>query len=193
MATKSTPDKKGSNNKSNAGRKDAWTTVLEPNLERIKKWYEEGVTEKDIISNLGLTPSTYYKYKAIKTELTDIEESARTKQCEEIKNALFKRAIGFHETDTKTYWRKPRGADDSKAEFIYKEDNKKYYPPDVSAGLILLKHWDKKTQWTNDPQLYELKKTANDIEAITKLKDKWIDLEDISDGKKLLKELREDK
>lgn len=192
MATQKTTSSKtkGSNKKTNVGRKDVWTTTIEPNLENIKKWYEEGSLESDIIKNLGISSSSYYKYKAEKTELTEIVSNARELQCEAIQNALYKRAIGFHETDTKTYWRKPRGADDSKAEFIYKEDNKKYYPPDVSAGLLLLKHWDKKQQWTNDPSSYELKKTANEVEAITKLKDKWINLDDIEEGKKLLKELK---
>ncbi len=194
MATKKNASKetKGSKKKSNAGRKDVWTTTIEPNLENIKKWYEEGSLESDIIKNLGISSTSYYKYKAEKTELTDIVSNVRELQCEKIQNALYKKAIGFHETDTKTYWRKPRGADDSKAEFIYKEDFKKYYAPDVSAGLILLKHWDKKQQWTNDPQLYELKKTANEVEAITKLKDKWINLDDIETGKEMLDKLKED-
>lgn len=188
----STTKTNGSTKKSNAGRKDVWTTVIKPNLENIKKWYVEGSLESDIIKNLGVSSSSYYKYKAEKKELTDIVYSARELQVENIKNSLYKKAIGFHETDTKTYWRKPRGADDSKAEFIYKEDNKKYYPPDVSAGLILLKHWDKNQQWTNDPQLYELKKTANEVEAITKLKDKWINLDDIADGKEMLDKIKGD-
>jgi hypothetical protein len=191
MATKKYTSKtKGSNNKSNAGRKDVWTTTIEPNLENIKKWYKDGALESDIIKKLGVSSSSYYKYKAEKTELSEIANSTREIQCEQIQNALYKKALGYFETDTKTYWRKPRGADDNQAEFIYKEDNKKYYPPDVSAGLVLLKHWDKKNEWTNDPQLYELKKQANEVEAITKLKEKWINLDDIEDGKKLLKELR---
>lgn len=183
---------KGTGKKSNAGRKDVWTTTIEPNLDKIKKWYKEGLLEKDIIGKLGVAPSTYYKYKAEKTEFSDIVSSIREEQCEAIQNALYRKAIGFHETDTKTYWRKPRGEDDSKAELVYKEENKKYYAPDVSAGLILLKHWDKKQQWTNDPLLYDLKKTANDVEAITKLKDKWINLDDIEEGKELLDKLKED-
>lgn len=189
--SKETKGTKGSR-KGIGGRKDVWTTTIEPNLENIKKWYEAGSLEADIIKNLGISSSSYYKYKAEKTELSEIDSDARKLQCEKIQNALYKKALGFYETDTKTYWRKPRGADDSKAEFIYKEDNKKYYPPDVSAGLILLKHWDKNQAWTNDPLLYNLKKTANDVEAITKLKDKWINLEDIEEGKELLDKLKED-
>lgn len=192
MVVKKTTSKTKGSKKSNAGRKDVWTTVIQPNLENIKKWYKEGALESDIIKNLNVSSSSYYKYKAEKKEFSEIASNTRELQCDEIQNALYRRAIGFHETDTKTYWRKPRGADDSKAEFIYKEDNKKYYAPDVSAGLILLKHWDKKNEWTNDPQLYDLKKTANEVEAITKLKDKWINLEDIKDGKNLLKELKGD-
>lgn len=191
MATKKYTSKtKGSKNKSNAGRKDVWTTIIEPNLENIKKWYKDGALESDIIKKLGVSSSSYYKYKAEKTELSEIANSTREIQCEQIQNALYKKALGYFETDTKTYWRKPRGADDNQAEFIYKEDNKKYYPPDVSAGLVLLKHWDKKNEWTNDPQLYELKKQANEVEAITKLKEKWINLDDIEDGKELLRALK---
>lgn len=194
MPTKKTTSSKtkGSNKKSNAGRKDVWTTTIEPNLDNIKKWLKKGSLESDIIKNLGISSSSYYKYKAEKTELMDIVSSVRELQCEQIQNALFKKAIGFHETDTKTSWKKPLGEDDDKAEFVYKDEFKKYYPPDVSAGLILLKHWDKKQQWTNDPLLYDLKKTTNDVEAITKLKDKWINLDDIENGKELLDKLRED-
>lgn len=190
--TTSATQTKGSKTKSNAGRKDVWTTTIEPNLENIKKWLAKGSLESDIIKNLGISSSSYYKYKAEKTELMDIVSSVRELQCEQIQNALFRKAIGFHETDTKTSWKKPRGEDDDAAEFVYKDEFKKYYPPDVSAALILLKHWDKKQEWTNDPQLYELKKTANKVEAITKLKDKWINLEDIEEGKELLDKLKED-
>lgn len=190
MSEKKTTSK--GSKKSNAGRKDVWTTTIEPNLENIEKWYEAGATEKDIIKNLNISSSSFYKYKAEKTELSEIEKSHRKLQIDNIINALYKSAIGYFETDTKTYWRKPRGADDSQAEFIYKEDHKKYYAPNGQVGMFLIKNWDKDNSWTNDPQVYDLKKQANKVEAITKLKEKWINLDDIKEGIEMLEEIKGD-
>ena len=50
--------------------------------------------------------------------------------------------------------------DDEKipAELVQTETYTKYALPDPASAMILLKHWDKENEWTNDPASLELKK-----------------------------------
>lgn len=179
-------EKGNSEKKSSAGRKDAWTKIIQPNLGKIKKWYEDGVLEKDIIAALGISPSTYYKYKVEKTELTELENS-RLEKVEALKAAMFQRACGYEYEESKTYYRKPKGSNNpDDVEYIYTEKYKKHQPADTTAGLILLKHWDKEGGWTGDPRAMDLKEKQFAVETVKTMTEKFINPEDFSEFEKVL-------
>lgn len=187
MTTKesATSNKKQGNGKK-VGRKDVWESVIKPNLANIERWYKDGSTEKEIIDALGIGKTSFYKYKAEKTELADLEKFSREALVDNIKNAMYQRAIGKEYEETKTYYRKPRGASDNETEFIYTEKHKKWLPPSETACLILLKHWDKKEKWTGDPQTLEMKEKQFRLETMKTIQDKWIDKVDESDFEKVI-------
>ena len=187
-ATKKTTSNKtkGNGKKSNAGRKDVWEKSIKPNLDKIEQWYKDGSTEKEIIEALGVSKTSFYKYKAEKTELANLEKFSREVLVANIKNSLYLRAIGYDYKETKTYYRKPRGEKDAKEEFIYTEEYKKHLPASETAGLILLKHWDKKEKWTGDPQTLEMKEKQFRLETMKTMQDKWIDQVDDNDFEKVL-------
>lgn len=173
-------------NEKKVGRKDVWESIIQPNLKNIERWYKDGATEKEIIEALGIAKSTFYKYKAEKTELSDLEKYSREILVENIKSAMYKRATGYEYEETKTYFRKPRGASDNETEFIYTEKYKKHLPASETAGLILLKHWDKKEKWTGDPQTLEMKEKQLRLETMKSIQDKWIDKVDENDFEKVI-------
>jgi len=183
---KSTTSSKNKGNGNKVGRKDVWEKTIKPNLSKIEEWYKAGLTEKEIIEALKIGKSSFYKYKAEKTELANLEKYSREPLVEEIKNALYKRAIGYDYEETKTYYRKPRGASEDQAEFIYTEKHKKHQAADTTAGLILLKHWDKKEKWTGDPQTLEMKEKQFRLETMKTIQDKWIDKVDETDFEKVI-------
>lgn len=184
---KSTTSKKTKGNGTKkVGRKDVWESKIKPNLDKIEKWYKEGATEKEIIESLEIGKTSFYKYKAEKTELADLERFSREVLVENIKNALYKRAIGYDYEETKTTFRKPRGGGDNDVEFIYTEKVKKHQAASETAGLILLKHWDKKEKWTGDPQTLEMKEKQFRLETMKTMQDKWLDKVDEDDFEKVI-------
>lgn len=175
------------------GRKDAWTTKIHPNLKKIKKWYEDGVLEKDIIENLDIAPSTYYKYKSEKTELSELE-NLRLDKVENIKAALYQRAIGYDYEESKTYYRKPKGSNNpNDIEYIYTEKYKKHQAADPTSGLILLKHWDKDGGWTGDPRAMALKEKQFAVDTVKTMTEKFINPDDFSEFEKVLEVLEGNK
>ena len=135
-----------------AGRPNKYHEVVKPRLPEIREWLESGATEKEVSENLGIPEQTFCKYKNEFPELRELVKDARVRPVQQIKAALFKLATGFHYNETTTVMTE-KGTQTT----IYD----KYSPPNTTAALILLKHWDKKddgtVKWTSDPATYDLK------------------------------------
>jgi transposase len=138
--------------------KSKWPQVQE-RLELVKKWCRDGLSEKQIATNLRISPSTMETYKKKHPELLEALKKGKEPFLAEVENALAKRAIGFEYEETKTYIKYEEGK-----EVRYTEKTKKYQPPNVAACSILLKNKDR-GNWSDNPQkldmdreLLELKK-----------------------------------
>ena len=135
-----------------AGRPNTYTELVKPRLNEVREWLEAGATEKEVCENLGVTEQSWCSYKKDHTELFELVKDAKRKPVQQIKAALFKLATGFHYNETTTVMT-DKGAQTT----IYD----RYSPPNTTAALILLKHWDKKddgsVKWTSDPATYDLK------------------------------------
>ena len=133
-----------------AGRPNKYLTNVKPRFSEILEWLQIGATEKEIAENLGVNPKVFIRYKQQYSELNDLIKKGRKQPVEAIKAALFKRATGFSYTeekyieDSEGYWKR--------------ETMTKTALPDPTAAMMLLKHWDKDSGWTSDPQSLELKK-----------------------------------
>lgn len=130
--------------------KGKYETDVKSRFSEIQRWASVGATEKEIYENLGISESAFYKYKATHEEFKEVLKKARKKPVLEIKAALFKRAIGFQYSEKKEI-------EDSSG-FYRVEHMTKTALPDPASAMILLKHWDKENEWTNDPATLELKK-----------------------------------
>lgn len=87
-----------------AGRPSKYETHIKPHLEQIKKWAEQGATEKQIAKQLGIAYSTFCDYKNKYSELSEtIKEKDMKPLIEELRGALVKRAIGFEYKEKKEY------------------------------------------------------------------------------------------
>ncbi len=132
-----------------AGRPNKYYTHVKPRFNEITEWLESGATEKEICDNLGVNPKVFCKYKSEYKELNDLVKNARRRPVQQIKAALFKRATGFHYQETTTVM-------NDKGTQITTYN--RYLPPDPTAAMMLLKHWDKETEWCTDPATLKLKK-----------------------------------
>lgn len=144
------------------GRKSAYDTRIKPRFDEIVEWLEQGATEKEIAANVGVAYSVWNRYKAEKEEFRELLKNGRAKPVEEIKAAMFKRATGFQYEEKKVITQQIKFDDpelgELPAKLVRTEVTTKTALPDVAAGLVLLKHWDKDAGWTTDPQSLELKK-----------------------------------
>lgn len=163
--------------KKKVGRKDVYTSKIEPRMKDILRWLEQGATEREVANNLGVAYSTFNKYKGEKTELMELLKKGREKPVEDIKAALLRRAVGFQYEEKKVVTKKivMEGSNGASvpANVIQTEVVTKTALPDVAAGLVLLKHWDKQNGWTSDPQTLELKKKELEFKKEQAEKESW--------------------
>ena len=86
------------------GRPSKYETHIKPYLEQIKKWGEQGATEKQIAKQLGIAYSTFCDYKNKYSELSDTIKGKDMRQLvEELRGALVKKALGFEYKEKKEY------------------------------------------------------------------------------------------
>lgn len=141
-----------------AGRPSKYETHVKPHLEQIKKWAEQGATEKQIAKELGIAYSTFCDYKNKYSELSVIlKEKDMKPLVEELRSALVRRAIGFEYKEKKEYVRiDPLTGKKSK----YLEITTRQSLPDTTAIFGALNIYDK--SYVRDRANHELRK--QDIE-----------------------------
>lgn len=118
------------------------------NKTRIRGWCLDGLIDKQIYKNMGISRTTFYKWKSENSEFTDLLKRGKEIADREVENALFKSATGFI------------GPDD------------KYYPPNTTAQIFWLKN-RKKDDWKDKREQdvsvsTPISDTAMKVEAILK-------------------------
>ena len=150
------------------GRKSAYETKIKPRFSEISEWLKNGATEKQIASNLGISYSTFNKYKAEKEEFSEFLKNGRETLVLKLRGALVKKALGFVYTEKKKYRKK----DESGAITEYVEETTKQALPDVAALNLCLKNYDP-DEWANDPQAIRLKEKELQLRQEIAEKDNW--------------------
>lgn len=136
------------------GRKSAYETKIKPNLDKIKRMLEEGVQYNKICDAIGINRSTWYRLLNDNKEFCDIVEKSRNSLVSEVRGALKKKAVGFQYLEIK----KIKEPDENgKMQVVRIEETLKTVAPDVAAANLLLKNIDREN-WSNDPQMLELRK-----------------------------------
>ena len=158
------------------GAPSKYETHVKSRFDEISEWLSLGATEKEIWNNLGIHKSTFYDYKSKYKEFSDLLKKGRKKPVEEIKAAMLKRAKGFQYQEIKTVVERIEYEDGDviiPAKKVRTETITKTALPDVAAGLVLLKHWDKESGWTTDPQSLELKRKELELKEKQAENDNW--------------------
>ena len=148
------------------GRKSKLDVVKE-NLEQIKEWAETGVNEEQMAKSLGISVSTWEKYKNEFSELKEILKGGRIKLVADLKSALIKRALGFSYEEKKQYIKE----DDTGGTTTYTEITTKKALPDVAALNSALQNFD--GDWYRDKKNYEIKLQELKLRERLAEKDNW--------------------
>jgi hypothetical protein len=136
--------------------------IIIENMELIKRWARDGLTHKQIATNLKIGKTTFEKYKRELPELSEALKSNVDLLMCEVENALTKRAKGYDYEETKTYIKTQDGK-----KVQYQEITKKHVPANVAAAAIILKNKDRtpdgKVKWSDNPGKYELDKEMAEL------------------------------
>lgn len=130
------------------GKYEEW---LEPDgLLRLEAWARDGLTDEQIAANMGINVATLYRYKNEHKEICNALKRGKEVVDIQVENALFKRAIGYKYTETKTEeWQDQEGNPVQKVTKTVKE-----VVPDTTAQIFWLKNrrpdqWRDKIQTEN--------------------------------------------
>ncbi len=117
--------------------KSKWDEIKEK-LTLIECWARDGLTDEQISNNLGISKTTFYKYKSQHFELCELLKKSKEIVDYEVENALLKRALGYDYTE-ETYERifNPQL---EKFEEVLTKTVKKHVQPDTTAQIFWLKN-----------------------------------------------------
>lgn len=82
------------------GRNNAYYNIIEPNLDKIKFWLNEGYSHKQICDMLGISKQTFYKYSKKEADFEDVLRNGKQKLEIKLTEALYKEGTGFEHTET---------------------------------------------------------------------------------------------
>lgn len=145
---------------------------IQDNLTLIESMVSEGSTDKEIAEKLGLSYSTFRRYKSQNADLKAAIAQGKDKKNQSVIQALYKNCIGYkYYEEVLTKVKKEVLAEDGQTILVQEEVEissvKKYKGPDLNAQKYWLNNRDT-AKWKDDPN-----KTAND-KKLTKLKEKEV-------------------
>lgn len=121
--------------------KNKYETDVKPRLIEIEAWKRDGLTNEQIMKNLGIGRDSFYRYKDKYSEFSDALKKGKEVADIEVENALFKRAIGYR---YKEKIKEVKEIDGKKTVFI--KEVEKEMPGDVGAQIFWLKN-RKSSKW----------------------------------------------
>lgn len=121
--------------------KSKYETDVLPRLVEIEAWKRDGLTNEQIMKNLGIGRDSFYRYKDKYSEFSDALKKGKEVADIEVENALFKRAIGYK---YKEVIKEVKEIDGKKTTYV--KEVIKEMPGDVGAQIFWLKN-RKSSKW----------------------------------------------
>lgn len=165
------------------GRREKYETHIKPRLDEIVQWCRDGLCMKDIAHNLGVNPSTLYKYQAEKTELFNTLKNNIAIANHRVENSLFKKAVGYKYTEViKELKIDP---DTKEAALVITKEVEKEVQPDVTAQKFWLINKDRDNWSDKVEKIVKTDEYSRQREQLHLLSDEELDARRIELEKKL--------
>lgn len=129
--------------------KSKWEDVKNK-LFLVENWAKDGLTDKQIAYNLGISEDTFYEYKKKHSEFSEALKKGKEVVDYEVENALLKRALGY-EYEEKTYETSYDERTGKSIERLTKRTTKQV-APDTTAQIFWLKN-RKTREWRDKQQI----------------------------------------
>lgn len=128
-------EKKASNRGSH-GKYGAW--IAPEGLLKIQGWARDGLSDKQIAHNIGITQTTLYEWQKRFSELSEALKKGKEVVDREVENALLKRAMGYEYTEVT---QEPvENKDTGEVRMQVTKRVTKQIAPDVTAQIFWLKN-----------------------------------------------------
>lgn len=135
-------------------------THVEPKLEEVRKWAKDGLSDKQIATNLGIAYSTFREYKKKFSALSAPLKEGKASAVKQVENALFKKALGYeYEEVTKEL---AMNEETGKQELKITKVVTKRVHPDTTAIIFYLKN-RMSDKWKNDPHKVKMDEAILEI------------------------------
>ena len=135
-----------------------WLT--EDGLLLLRGWARNGLTDKQIAHNCGVTTTTLYNWKANHVEISEALKEGKEVVDLIVENALLKRALGYT-YEEKTYERKQINEEGDMGMVLARTVTKEVLP-DVTAQIFWLKN-RKRAEW-RDNERTEIERERLELE-----------------------------
>jgi hypothetical protein len=145
------------------GRPNKYETHVKPRLKEIEKFCTY-MTEKQIAETLGVAYSSFCEYKNKYPELLESLKKGRESLVLELRSTLIRKAKGFNYSEKKII--KENGV------VVREEEYQKASLPDVAALNLLLKNYDREN-WSNDPNLLDIKRKELELKKEQAKANEW--------------------
>lgn len=144
---------------------------LEPDgLLRIEGWARDGLTDKQIAHNIGITEQTLNVWKKQFPSILESLKKSKEVVDREVENALHKRAIGFKIQVNKPLKVKREYFDEygrkCSVEEVVQAEETMYIPPDTTAQIFWLKNRKRDVWGDKAQQVDEAKQDDGFIDAL---------------------------
>lgn len=120
--------------------KSAW--VKKEKLEQLTEWAADGLSMRDIATNMGIGRSTLYKWASDDDRIMDALMCGRARACEIVENALFKKCVGYTVIVKKAFKIRKKYYDENgkqcEKDEIELHDEEVYIQPDTAAQKFFL-------------------------------------------------------
>lgn len=133
------------------GKYEYWITP--EGLLKIEGWARDGLVDKQIASNIGVSERTFTDWKSKYSSISSVLKKGKEVVDRQVENALLKRALGYEYEEVKEKF--------EGNVMTERTVTKKEVVPDVTAQIFWLKNrkpdvWRDKHETTNDDALNKL-------------------------------------
>lgn len=133
--------------------------IIRDNLEQIKKWKKVGATDEQIIAQLGISRSSWYKHLSENKDLSDAIKTSVEFFVMDLRGELARQAFKHTLETKKQYIKKDLETGHSTQ---YTEITSKEVDGNIGAAHLLLKNLDAE-HWKENWDSYEFKKQELEI------------------------------
>ena len=134
------------------GKYSEWLTS--DGLLLLEGWARDGLTDKQIAKNIGITERTFTEWKSRFSSIYSALKKGKAPVDFEVENALLKRALGYD------YKEIIKEIDNNGKQHV--REITKHMPPDVGAAVFWLKN-RRRDKWRDRPDLIQDAPQGNEI------------------------------